>query len=65
MTRMTPKGPDKPSPAKAPHATSPDFSWERPLGTHWLPERPFLFQESPARAASNAKPDPAVPASSA
>jgi hypothetical protein len=41
-------------PAAAPYATSLIF-WERPLGTHWLPERSFLFHKSPARDRVNAK----------
>jgi hypothetical protein len=27
----------------------------RPLGTHWLPERPFPFPKSPAKDRFNAK----------
>ena len=54
MTRMTRELPDKTLPAIAPHATSL-ISWERPLGTHWLPERPFPFFKESGESPSECK----------
>jgi hypothetical protein len=64
MTRMTPELPDKPCQLQRLTQRALMFL-ERPLGEPVRPERPFLFQKSPARDRVNAKPDPAVPASSA
>jgi hypothetical protein len=41
------------------------ISWELPLGMPLRPEQQFPFNYGPARDLANAKPDPAVSASSA
>jgi hypothetical protein len=64
MTRMTRKGPDKSCQLRLLTQRALIFL-ERPLGEPMRPERPSPSSQAPARDRVNAKPDPAVSASSA